>query len=80
MICPLCEGDHTLSNCPRWRMKLLILIPLVLLTGCSTSPKWLENRVACTADGKEAHVLSKWGPVSIGARLADSDAKVVCSR
>jgi uncharacterized lipoprotein YajG len=61
-------------------MKLLVLIPLAMLAGCSTSPKWLENRVACTADGKEAHVISKWALFSIGAKLADGDAKAVCSR
>lgn len=60
--------------------RAFILIAAGLLAGCSTSPKWLENRVACTVDGTEAHVLSRWGPVSIGARLADSDAAAVCSR
>lgn len=61
-------------------MKRSLIILTCLLAGCSTSPKWLENRVACTVDGTEAHVLSKWGPVSIGARLAESDAAAVCSR
>ena len=60
-------------------MKLLVLIPIALLAGCSTSPTWLENRVACTVDGSEAHVLSKWALFSIGAKLADGDAKAVCS-
>jgi hypothetical protein len=47
------------------------------LTGCA-GPKWLENRVVCTADRAEAHVLSKWGPASIGAQVADADARVIC--
>lgn len=58
--------------------KLLVLIPAILLTGCASSPRWLENRVACTADKSEAHVLSKWGPISIGARIAEADARVIC--
>lgn len=78
MSCTYCGGDHSLTNCP-WRrhMRLLALIPVVLLAGCA-SPKWLENRLSCTVDGKEAHVVSKWGPVSIGSKLADADARVVC--
>lgn len=59
-------------------MRLLALIPVALLAGCASAPKWLENRLSCTVDGKEAHVLSKWGPVSIGSKLADADARVVC--
>jgi hypothetical protein len=50
-----------------------------LLAGCS-SPRWLENRVACTVDGSEAHVISKWGPVGVGAKIADDDARVLCKR
>jgi starvation-inducible outer membrane lipoprotein len=49
-----------------------------MLAGCSSSPKWLENRAVCTVDGKEAHTISKWGPIGIGSKLADSDAKVIC--
>jgi hypothetical protein len=49
-----------------------------LTAGCSSTPKWLETRAVCTLDGKEAHVLSKWGPVSLGSKLADADAKAIC--
>lgn len=57
-------------------------LPLVLLalalSGCSgTLGKAIENRVVVTADCAEVHTLSKWGPVGIGARVADSDAAVV---
>lgn len=51
----------------------------LILSGCASSPKWLENRIALTADGKEAHVLSVWGPISIGSKIADSDAKAIIS-
>lgn len=60
-------------------MKRLIIFAALLLSGCG-SVKWLENRAACTVDGAEAHVISKWGPVGIGSRLADSDAAVICKR
>lgn len=56
-----------------------IVVLCFLLSGCA-SPKWLENRAVCTIDGKEAHVISKWALLSIGSKLADSDAKVMCSR
>lgn len=81
MTCTLCGGSHSLTNCP-WRkhMRYLAIACACLLTGCSTSPKWLENRAVCTVDGKEAHVISKWALFSIGSKLADSDAKAVCSR
>lgn len=49
----------------------------LLLAGCST-PTWLENRVACTADGAEAHVISKWGPVGLSSEIAKADAEVIC--
>ena len=48
------------------------------MTGCESMPKMLENRAVCTVDGKEAHTLSKWAVFSIGARLADADAAVIC--
>lgn len=61
--------------------RLLIALCLPgLLAGCGMSPKVMENRVVCTVDGSEAHVLSKWGPVSIGTQVAAADAAVVCDR
>ena len=61
-------------------MKTTILLALVLLSGCSTAPKWLENRAACTVDHTEAFVVSKWGPVGISSSLAASDAAVLCGK
>lgn len=52
----------------------------VLCAGCSTRPRLLENRAACTLDGTELHVLSKWGPFSVGTQLAAADAAVVCGK
>jgi hypothetical protein len=57
-------------------MKLALVLCL-LLAGCA-SPKFLENRVACTASGEEAHIVSLWGAFGISARLAAADAAVVC--
>ena len=59
---------------------LSVLCLAGLLAGCDTAPKLLENRVACTVDGTEAHVLSKWGPFSIGTQVSAADAAVVCER
>jgi len=58
---------------------LTLLVVLLGLTGCGTSPKLLENRVVCTIDRSEAHVLSKWGPVSVGTQVSQADAAVVCA-
>jgi hypothetical protein len=60
--------------------RFFIVCAALALAGCSSSARLLENRVTCTVDGAEAHVVSKWGPVGIAARVADSDAKVVCKR
>jgi hypothetical protein len=56
---------------------LAVLLVLVGLSGCASSAKWLENRVAVTADGEQAHFLSVWGPISIGSRIADADAAAI---
>jgi len=62
-------------------MKTLTLIALAaLLAGCGTLKGAFENRVVCTVDGSELHALSKWGPVSLGYKIADTGARVVCAR
>lgn len=58
----------------------IIFALLVLLSGCGTDPKWMENRVACTVDKSEAFVISKWGPLAIGSPLAKADAATICVR
>jgi hypothetical protein len=55
----------------------IALLALLTLTGCGT---YFENRVACTVDGKESHLVSKWGAFSIGAKIAESDAAIICKR
>ena len=47
------------------------------MAGCGNM-RWLENRAVCTLDGKEAHTISKYGPLGIASRLADADAAVLC--
>lgn len=59
--------------------RVITVVALALLAGCGTSPKMLENRVVCTIDRSEAHVLSKWGPVSLGTQVSQADAAVVCA-
>lgn len=51
-----------------------IILAALLLAGCSTSPKWLENVAACSLDGSEAYVVSKWGPVAIASDLKPAAA------
>ena len=60
-------------------MKRVIILCAVLLTGCG-SASMLENRVTCTVDKSEAHVVSKWGPVGVASKIAASDARVMCQR
>ena len=60
--------------------RLLIFCAALALAGCSSSARLLEKRVLCTVDGSEAHVISKWGPVGIGAKIAAGDARVLCKR
>ena len=61
--------------------KILILAAAAMLSGCATNPTRWENRLVCTIDGSEAHVISKWfGLFSIGSQLAKADAAVACVR
>ena len=58
---------------------LMLAVTLFALSGCAMDPsKYLANRLACTADKAEAHVLSTWVLFSIGAKIAAVDAAAVC--
>lgn len=60
-------------------MRLLILVSaLLVLSGCATLEKDLENVVSCVAGRPEAHSLSKWKLFSIGAKLADDQGVFLC--
>lgn len=59
-------------------MRYTIILCALLLAGCSSAPKFLETRVVCTVDRAEAHALSKWALFSIGSKLAQADAAVIC--
>ncbi len=62
-------------------MRSIITLALAaLLAGCGTRPTWLDNRAACTLDGEQLHVLSVWGPFSIGTEIRREDAEVACRR
>jgi len=52
---------------------------LPLLTGCASLAGDFETRLACTPDGSEIHVISKWGPFSIGTKLAKGDT-ALCAK
>ncbi len=60
-------------------MKKILILAAVALSGCATfEGAMLENRIVCTVAKDEAHVLSKWGPVGIGSKIADADRAVIC--
>ena len=60
-------------------MRLAALLLAAMLAGCASDPTWLENRIACTPDGTELHVISKWGAIEFGSQMSDADAAAVCS-
>lgn len=48
----------------------------VLLNACGTD-KYFKNRLLYTADCKEMRVCSDYGPLCIGAKIAEEDAAAV---
>lgn len=58
----------------RYFALLFACILLPLLAGCASLAGDFETRLACTPDGSEIHVISKYGPMSIGTKLAKVDA------
>jgi hypothetical protein len=50
----------------------------VLLSGCASLEGKLDNRVVCTAAGDKAYALSEYGPLSVGAQIAEADRAVIC--
>lgn len=62
------------------RAAAVALLALVF-TGCSTTDYVsLENRAACSYDGKEAYVISKWWSFYFGSQLAPADARELCKK
>lgn len=59
--------------------KAVLIFAMVPLAGCS-SLSTLENRVACTADGKEMLYASMYGPIGIASRVDEKDAKLLCAK
>lgn len=55
-------------------MSRVLVLAALLLAGCSSSPKWLDNVAACSLDGKEAFVVSRWGPVALASDLKPAAA------
>lgn len=58
---------------------LALILAASLLAGCSTT-ELLANRITCTVDGKQAHVVSLYGPLGIASKIDPDDAAVVCKR
>ena len=61
-------------------LRTFVAVFALLVSGCASDPVWLENRVACSLDGKEMHFISKYGPIEFGSQVADADAKAACKR
>lgn len=53
----------------------------IVASGCAINTKaldkQLETRLVTTVTGDEAFALSKWGPISFGAKLAEIDAQAI---
>lgn len=58
---------------------IALILAACLLAGCSTTDL-LANRLTCTVDGKQAHVVSLYGPIGIASKVDAADAAVVCRR
>ena len=54
-----------------------LLILCALLSGCADM-KYLENRLACSANKDTAYVVSWWAIAGIATKLASTDSAVVC--
>jgi len=60
-------------------MKLIFLLAAVLLSGCAI----LENRAACSPDGKRLYFLSMYtmvtgSPLGIASFVREEDSTVLC--
>ncbi len=59
--------------------KIFLVFLCMLLSGCA-SLDFLENRVSCSVDGKQAYVNSMYGPVGVTSKVAKADAAVICGK
>lgn len=59
---------------------LFLLLGLSLfLSSCSSMEKLLENRVGCSLDRKQGMFISWYGPIGVGAKIADGDSSSMCA-
>ena len=70
-------AHYVLMALDRIVASVLLFGALLLLFGCANNPA-LDNRVVCTLDKSEMHVISKWWVFSIGSQVAADDA-VFCT-
>lgn len=57
---------------------LVSILPIALLSGCSTLNGMLENRLTCTVAGDKAYFISLYGPIGVSALISDQDSAAVC--
>lgn len=58
-------------------MKALLLIPIILLAGCSTI---FENRVSCTVGDPKAFYTSMYGQIGVSSKISEVDSKAICEK
>lgn len=58
-------------------MKTTLILAACLLAGCSTT-ELLANRITCTIDGQQAHVVSLYGPLGIASKVDAADVAIIC--
>jgi hypothetical protein len=64
----------------KYSSSIAAVLLIMTLTGCSSMEKTFENRVACTADGKQLLVASLYGPIGVASKISPDDAAVICGK
>lgn len=62
----------------RTAMTMLTLFLALLLSACGSIKGQFVNRAACSLDREEAYFCSFYGPLCVGAKIDERDAKAMC--
>ena len=58
--------------------KLIVVLAVLALSGCSTFKGTFENRAVCTVSGGQMMAVSLYGPLGIASKISAEDAAAVC--
>ena len=62
-------------------LRLLGLGALALiLSGCSSLNKYLDNRAVCAVGDSTAYTLSLYGPIGLSSKLNSADSSKICPK